>query len=120
MGEGEEEVIDDEDEQKMIDELSIQLENKESKIRNLKSNILDLSEENIRINSQIDNIGLSGALNFTKKIYDDVRNLDYQIKNKIDDEYKLQTLLGLDDNNNKKKKVVMNGGEKVDNENENS
>merc|ERR1711862_490951 len=107
------------DEQKMIDmidELSIQLENKESKIRNLKSNILDLSEENIRINSQIDNIGLSGALNFTKKIYDDVRNLDYQIKNKIDDEYKLQTLLGLDDDK-KKKKVVMNGGNDIMNEN---
>merc|ERR1711862_704586 len=63
----------------------------------------------------------SGALNFTKKIYDDVRNLDYQIKNKIDDEYKLQTLLGLDDDKKMKKKVVMNGGdEKVMNENSES
>jgi len=85
-----------EENEELIIKLTQELNDKQTKINRIKSNILDLSEENTRIAAQIHHLGLSGALTFTKTLYDDVRSLDLLISNAQAEEVVLRDKLGLD------------------------
>ena len=69
-----------------VKDVAAQINLSENKVKKLLASITDLSEENTRNMQKVEELGLTGAVNLTRKFKEEVRERRYEVDRTIQQE----------------------------------